>query len=203
MLEISSDKLKKPLRLEGKFVIIEEIQPKYFSYVVEWRNNPELNKFLNQSFKLTIELEKKWYEEKYLHDDTQGYLMLIDKATGAPFGTTGWTDFDSQKRRRIGGRSIVGNKKYLNSPAFIESAFLGSDLSYETVDVEYIHVVKQNKKALHMNKILGFVPNEGEIQFPNELFVNGMEQIEFYRTKEMYLQVREKLFERLSESLFT
>ena len=197
------DKLKNPLRLEGKFVVIEEIQPKYFSYVVEWRNNPELNKFLNQPFKLTIELEKKWYEEKYLQDDTQGYLMLIDKATGTPFGTLGHTDLDVVKKRCIGGRMLLGNSKYASHPAFLESFFVASDYIYNFIDVEYSHVVKQNKKALHLSKITGYKINDGEIQFPNELFVNGMEQIELYRTKEMYLQVREKLFERLSESLFT
>ena len=60
--------------LEGKFVRLEEISPKYFSKVIEWRNNPENNKFLNQPFKLTMELQKKWYEEKYLNEGFYGYI---------------------------------------------------------------------------------------------------------------------------------
>ena len=196
------DKNNFPVRLEGKTVILDEIQPKYFSYVIKWRNNPELNKFLNQPYELTEEIEQKWFEEIYSTDDTQALFVLIDKEKSIPFGTIGWTDFDAQKKRRIGGRMLVGDSKYLNQPAFIEGNFLISDFSYESVDIEYIHVVKKNRKALRMNKLLGFIPNDGQIQYPHELFRNGMEQQEFYRTKEMYIKTRKKLWENLAKSLF-
>lgn len=197
------DKLKNPNYLEGRAVILEEIQPKYFQYVIEWRNNPKLNRFLNQPFKLTMELEQKWYEETYLKDETQDLSILIDKETLKPFGTIGHTDFDAEKRRCIGGRLLLGDESYANHPAFFESFFVGTDVIYNDVDVMYIHVVKNNKKALQVNKMFGFIPNKGEIQFPKELFVNGMEQIEMYRTKEMYFKVREKLFNQLGDALFT
>lgn len=200
---MSRDKLKNPLRLEGKAVILEEVQPKYFPYVIEWRNNPELNKFLNQPFKLTMELEQKWYEEKYLPDDTQGFLILIDKETGTPFGTTGWTDMDLVKNQCIAGRLLLGNHNYSDHPAFFEHGFLIADYRYSLVDVEYAHVVNDNAKALNHNKILGYVPNKGEIQYPHELFVRGMHQTEFYRTKEMYLKVRKNIYERLGDALFS
>ena len=197
------DKNNFPLRLEGKTVILEEVQPKFFPYVIEWRNNPELNKFLNQPFKLTEELEKKWYEEVYLKDDTQGFWIIIDKEKNIPFGTTGFTDFDAEKKVSIGARLILGNSDYARHPAFMESFFVGSDYVYKYVDVQYAHVVKKNSKALKINKLMGFLPNEGEIQYPYELFVNGMEQIELYRTKEMYLKTRKKILEGLFESLFS
>ena len=197
------DKNNFPLRLEGKTVILEEVQPKFFPYVIEWRNNPELNKFLNQPFKLTEELEKKWYEEVYLKDDTQGFWIIIDKEKNIPFGTTGFTDFDAEKKVSIGARLILGNSDYARHPAFMESFFVGSDYVYKYVDVQYAHVVKKNSKALKINKLMGFLPNEGEIQYPHELFVNGMEQIELYRTKEMYLKTRKKILEGLFESLFS
>ena len=197
------DKNNFPLRLEGKSVVLEEVQPNFFPYVIEWRNNPELNKFLNQPFKLTEELEKKWYEEVYLKDDTQGFWIIIDKEKNIPFGTTGFTDFDAEKKVSIGARLILGNSDYAQHPAFMESFFVGSDYVYKYVDVQYVHVVKKNSKALKINKLMGFLPNEGEIQYPHELFVNGMEQIELYRTKEMYLKTRKKILEGLFESLFS
>ena len=39
---------QRTVRLEGRYVILEEVQPKYFPYIIEWRNNPENNRFLNQ-----------------------------------------------------------------------------------------------------------------------------------------------------------
>ena len=200
------DKNNFPLRLEGKTVIVEEIQPKYFPYVIEWRNNPELNKFLNQPYKLTPEIEKKWYEEKYLQDTTQALLIMLDKsrpdAPPLPFGTMGWTDFEINKKRVIGGRLLLGNHAYAHHPAFLESNFVIGDYIYSMVDIMYCHIVKKNKKALHFNEIMGYRPNTGEIQYPHELFVNGMEQVEYYRTKEMYLEVRKKIYERLSNAIF-
>ena len=200
---IDRDKLKNPLRLEGRAVILDEIQPKYFPYVIEWRNNPKLNRFLNQPFELTMELETNWYEKKYLHDNTQGFLVMIDKETMTPFGTTGWTDFDAEKRRLIGGRLILGNSHYANKPAFVEAFVILGDYLYDFVDIQYGHVVKENRRAIRFNKFFGSVENKGEIQYPHELFVNGMEQIEFYRTKEMYLEIRKNIYEFLEDVLFT
>ena len=196
------NKLENPLRLEGRAVVLEEIQPKYFPYVIEWRNNPELNKFLNQPFKLTMEFQQKWYEEKYLKDDTQMFWILIDKEKNIPFGTTGYTDWDLEKKRLVGGRLLLGDAHYAHHPAFIEQFFVSSDYDYNLVDIQYVHVVKKNRRALQLNKLMGFLPNKGEVQYPNELFVNDMEQIELYRTKEMYLKVRENIYERLSDALF-
>lgn len=46
--------MQKKLILEGKYVRLEEIFPKYFGKVIEWRNNSGKNKFLNQPFILII-----------------------------------------------------------------------------------------------------------------------------------------------------
>lgn len=196
------DKNNFPMRIEGKSVLLEEIQPDFFSYVIEWRNNPELNKFVNQPFKLTLELEQKWFEEVYLNDDTQAFWIMLDKKTQTPFGTTGYTDLDRKNRVAIGGRLMLGDERFAHHPAFFESLFVGSDHIYEMIDTQYIHIVKNNRKALQLNKIMGYVPNTGKIQYPHELFRNGMEQKEFYRTKEMYLKIRKKLWENMQSSFF-
>ena len=188
---------KSPLLLEGQNVILHEITPEFFSYVVEWRNNPELNKFLNQTFTLTPELEKKWYEEIYLPDDTQEFFIMVDKENFKPFGTIGRTNIDLENKVCIYGRLLLGNSAYAMSPTFWESFFVLADHSYSSVDVEYIHVAKENRKAMRLDRTLGFVPNEQGIKFPQECFVNGLNQQELYRTKEMYLKIREKLFDRL------
>ena len=193
------DKNNFPLRIEGRYCILEEISPKYFQCVIDWRNDPEINKFLNQPFKLTMELEKSWYENKYLKDDTQGLLIIIDKATNTPIGTTGWTDIDLKARRCIKGRLLLGDNKYGRHPAFMEGLFLATDYIYQFVDIQYGHVVKENFKSVQNGKWMGFELNTGEIQYPHELLVNGMEQQEFYCTKEMYLKARKRNFERFFE----
>ena len=198
----AGDKKTDPLRLVGKSVILEEIQPKYFSYIIEWRNRGSINKYFNYRNLLTLESEKKWYEETYLPDNTQVLLLRIDKETQTPFAASGWVDFDAENKRCIGARLMLGDQKYAGHPAFIEGEFLLSDYIYQMADVVYCHVMKSNRQALHYNKIMGFVMNEGSLQYPSETLVNGNELCELYRTKEMYLAVRKKMFEALGDRLF-
>lgn len=37
---------KRNIELTGKFVILKEVQPEFFKYIIEWRNNHKLNRFL-------------------------------------------------------------------------------------------------------------------------------------------------------------
>ncbi len=199
---MNRDKLKNPLQLEGKTVILEEISQKYFPYVIEWRNNPDLNKYLNQPFKLTMELEKKWYEEKYLPDDTQGMLIVIDKKTATPIGTQGWGNMDFENKICTGERLILGDRNFQGAPSFLESFFTIGDYLYKFVNVMYGHVVKQNKHTLNLDIMVGWQLNKGNVQFPKNLFVNGMEQLELYRSKEMFLAAKQRIFERFKDTLF-
>ena len=54
-----------PIIIKGKRVILSEVVPEYFEYIILWRNNKRLNKYINQSFELTIDSQYKWYREKY------------------------------------------------------------------------------------------------------------------------------------------
>ncbi|WP_294149070.1 GNAT family N-acetyltransferase [uncultured Selenomonas sp.] len=188
------DKRKEVLHLEGRGVVMEEIQPKYFEPVIRWRNDTALNHFLNQPERLTMEKEEAWYE-RYLEDSTQGFLIMVDKKDGTPFGTLGWTDMDPERRQCISGRLLLGNSTYRNSGQLLESFFLHSDYLYQFVDRMYAHIGVKNRKALHINRLLGFHPNEAEIQYPAELFVKGdhaRPQIEYVRTVQEYERKKEK-----------
>lgn len=186
------DKKKEPLRLEGKTVILEEIAPKYFPYVVEWRNNPELNKYLNQPFVLTEEKERDWYENIYLNDDTQGLMILIDRETGTPFGTSGWTHMDLAKKQCIAGRSLIGNLEFRSSLPSVECGVILSDYLYSFVDTMYCHVVTENRKVIALNKHGGYAISTADIKYPEECLVNEMTLTELFRTKEMYKRANKK-----------
>ena len=67
-------KVSNPIIIKGKHVILSEVLPEYFEYIILWRNNKRLNKYINQSFELTIDSQYKWYMEKYLVDPTQAFL---------------------------------------------------------------------------------------------------------------------------------
>lgn len=176
--------LERKVVLEGKYVIVEEVQPKYFEKIIEWRNNPEFNKFLNQPYTLTMELQQKWYE-KYQKDFTQGLFVVVDKKTGKPFATIGYTDFNKTNRVLISGRLLVGEVEYRGSQEWKDATRVVLDYFYNVLEVEiiYAHVVKENIASKRWHEKSGYVENIGQPKYPDELVVNGMHQVEFYRKK--------------------
>lgn len=178
------------IQLIGKTVILDEVQPKYFEPIIGWRNNSENNKFLNQPYKLTLELQQEWYK-KYLEDYTQGLFVLIDKRDKVPFGTMGWTDFDKDQQICITGRLLIGNMKYRGSLYFQEAAKLFNDYLYKAnnIKIMYAHVMKENIASIKWHEKWGYNINK-KFKFPQEHIVNGVEQIEFYRRFNDYYKTR-------------
>lgn len=181
-------------KLIGEFVVLDEVEPKYFEKIIEWRNNPENNKFLNQPYELTLELQQKWYKS-YLKDNTQGFFIMVDKEKEVPFATLGWTDYNAERKICILGRALVGDYEYKGSKELMEGYLLLQDYIHYNmnVDMTYIHVVNENKKVISFNKRWGYTPNNQEIVYPRELFVNGMHQTEYKRTRAEYEIAKSKI----------
>lgn len=186
------------LCLNGQIVKLEEVTESYFHYIIAWRNDPVNNQYLNQPFHLDMEKQRAWYEH-YMADDTQGLLVVVDKENDTPFATMGWTDYDAERHRCITGRLLVGDRRYRGSDHFAEATLLFADYVYDTlgVDVCYAHIVRENAASLRYHEKYGFHPNEGEMQFPEERIVNGMEQVEYLRRRADWRGVRETAMKRI------
>ena len=186
------------LCLNGQIVKLKEVTESYFHYIIAWRNDPVNNQYLNQPFHLNMEKQRAWYEH-YMADDTQGLLVVVDKENDTPFATMGWTDYDVERHRCITGRLLVGDRRYRGSTHFAEATLLFADYVYDTlgVDVCYAHIVRENAASLRYHEKYGFHPNEGEMQFPEERIVNGMEQVEYLRRREDWRGVRETAVNRI------
>ena len=191
---MSRNKLNEPLYLEGKSVIVEEIRPEFFPYVIKWRNDPELNQYLNQPYKLTMEAEQNWYKNIYLNDPSQGFVIVSYKKDMTPFATLGWTDYDPEKRQCISGRVLLSISTYAS--LLIEADLLLRDYLYKSVNMMYSHIAFDNKRALRWNFMLGFEINNNKWEYPSEKIVNNIKQCEIYRSLSMYQEIRKKFAAR-------
>jgi hypothetical protein len=185
-------------RLEGNTVCLEEAAEKYFPYIIAWRNDPKNNRYLNQPFLLDMDKQRAWYQH-YCEDPTQGLLVVVDKQNDAPFATMGWTDHDLEKKLCITGRLLVGDRRYRGSPLFAEATLLFADYMYGKFGVNtcYAHIVSENIASIRYHEKYGFHQNMGAPYFPDELVVNGMEQIEYIRSKDDWTAVRQAVEWRL------
>ena len=186
------------IHLNGHMVCLNEVTAEYFPHIIAWRNDPVNNQYLNHPFRLDMEKQRAWYES-YVNDATQGLLVVVDKENDTPFATMGWTDHDVERHRCITGRLLVGDRRYRGSAHFAEATLLFADYVYDTlgVDVCYAHIVRENAASLRYHEKYGFHPNEGEMQFPEERIVNGMEQIEYLRRRADWCSVREAAVHRI------
>ena len=93
----------------------------------------------------------------------------------------------------------LGDRRYRGSAHFAEATLLFADYVYDTlgVDVCYAHIVRENAASLRYHEKYGFHPNEGEMQFPEERIVNGMEQVEYLRRRTDWRSVREAAVHRI------
>lgn len=173
-------------KIEGKSVELIEVSAKYFENIIKWRNNPQINHFLNQPFELTMELQEKWFRG-YKDSNDQCMYIILDKIEGVPFGTIGFTNFDSTEKSCIMGRFLVGEEKYLGSVQLTEAMLILYDYLFDELQLNetYCHVVIDNKKVINYHKRWGYIQTETP-KFPQELFVNNMNQIEMIRNKVAY-----------------
>src|SRR5665648_191297 len=183
----------KEINLRGKFVNLRSINESDFVRLIEWRNDPEINRYLNQPYRLTMELQYKWYEEKYLKSNDILFI-IIETKNKKRIGTIGINDLNYKRKIGVIGRLLIGEENYKASIELMEANILFYDYLFYEFKLKklYCHVVIENKKVIIIDKKFGFVPTE-KIIFPNYYNVNGMKLIEMVNTKVQYEKAKKKI----------
>jgi len=170
---------RKKIHLQGNMVAMKEMDEGDFDQIIQWRNDPEINRYLNQPYVLTYQMQEKWYCEKYIPSDDI-LLIFMEKTTGIKFGTVGTYDLSEKHRCTVTGRLIVGERQFRGSPELLEGMLLFYDFLFYEMSLHklYCHVVKDNKRAMLFNRRFGFVENTEEIIYPHHCEVNNMKLVE-------------------------
>jgi len=191
--------LNKNISLNGKLVTMRGINESDFEKIIVWRNDPEINRYLNQPYKLTYEMQTKWYNEKYITTDDI-LFVFIENSSGRQLGTIGVSNIHYDFRRAIAGRLVIGEKEYRASPELLEGNLLFYDFLFYILGLQkvYCHIVKENRKAIALDVRLGFHPNTGKVVYPQYCYVNNEELLEMINTRQSYEESKEKLRPMLS-----
>ncbi|MDF2802263.1 MAG: family acetyltransferase [Anaerocolumna sp.] len=176
--------------LSGQFIILKPVDESDFDEIIKWRNDPENNRYLNQVYKLDLNLQKKWYYEKYLNSNDI-LFMIIAKEKNKRIGTIGINDLDLENRIGILGRLLIGEIEYRGSKELIEAMVLMYDYIFYDLMVEnlYGHCVIENENVISFDRKFGFKPTV-ETFFPQYCHVNSMNLIEMLNTPQTYEKVR-------------
>jgi RimJ/RimL family protein N-acetyltransferase len=173
-------------KIEGKYSKLKELRPEHFNHIIKWRNDRNVNRFLNQKQPLTYESQKKWYEE-YLKKSDEIMYVMYDKDNCIPFGTIGLSQLDMEERHCLQVRLLVGDAQYLGTKHFVDAYLTFYDYLFYDLGVEkcYTHTVEANRKVISFGKRLGYIENE-PAKYPQYLNYSGMNQKEFVLTKDRY-----------------
>jgi RimJ/RimL family protein N-acetyltransferase len=177
-------------KVKGQFVTLKPIDESDFEEIIRWRNDPDINRYLNQSYRLDLDLQKKWYNESYLNSNDILFIIIANEEK-KKIGTIGINDLNLEKKIGILGRLLIGEVEYRGSKELIEAMVLMYDYIFNDLMVEnlYGHCVIENEKVLSFDKKFGFLPTV-ETVFPQYCHVNSMNLIEMVNKPQAYASVR-------------
>ena len=179
--------------LAGK-CFLEEVSPKYFEKIIDWRNDLDNNKYLNQTFTATMETQNKWYIE-YLRNDSQILYVMID-TNGVPFGTIGLKQINTKERMAEFGNLLV-IKGYRGSIEMAECLIGFFEAHFSDLDVMYGNAAKDNKRMIKLFKSFGLRDSDEKFPEPeckitwDDLVSVCIRKEAFYNSK-LYKSIKER-----------
>lgn len=136
-------------------IVLRPVMETDLEMIMNWRMQPEITKYMNTDPKLTIDIQKKWYEKIKEDENTYQWIIEVDSM---PVGVTGISDIDKINERCTRGIYIaVKEKRSLDLIVDIYSTqfdFIFYQLKLNKIEVE---VFKENRGVVKLNKMCGFI----------------------------------------------
>lgn len=190
--------------IEGEIAYLEQVSPKFFPDIVKWRNTERIKRFINQPQLLTLEMQRYWYEHIYAEKDDECLYIMVDKATKQPFGTMGMNDLNLVERSFVSGHYLVGEDKYLQSVAVLETGRTFTEYCLNELGCEkiYCHIVKDNKKVINMHMKSGFKENSMP-RYPQYTKVGDkiLQEFVFDKNDDQCMAIRTKYNKKINKIL--
>ena len=142
--------------LAGSRVSIREVTDADLPLVVEWRNRPEMQRWVYQWTPLTLEGQRAWFRAARERGDL---LFVFETLAGEPIATAAVYDFD----RRLGNGAqwgrLCGARIGAGPQSLVEGCYLVHRICFEILGLRRLSVavVGENLVSLRLNRMLGYV----------------------------------------------
>lgn len=144
------------MAITGNIVILDEIKEEYLQKMVEWRNNPEVAKYMFDRGTFTLDNQKRWFG-KIVNDATRKQFIILDKKSGAPVGAINLMDIDYSHSRADWGY-YIGEVSYRMKGHAVEAEYLLLQYAFESLGLNkvYCQTLSNNMKVVSNHKKFGF-----------------------------------------------
>lgn len=151
---------------EGKNTICREITHADTNFLIQWRNDPAIQKFVTLNpYPLTKEFHSDFLRD-YFNCPTSFYFIAEHKHLKIPIGAHGLYDFDKKNKSIEYGWAFINPNFRLHA---LEASFLLINFALSKLNCKsiYIRILEENIKARKYNKHLGFVETSETIEINN------------------------------------
>ena len=169
----------------GKYIDLVPFTPEDAENVVRIRNEQKNRYYLNQTYELTVEGQKKWYET-YLERDNDIYWCIYNKKNEF-IGTVRVYDIDVDNNLCDQGSFMIDEEHAEGAPYALEAEILSLDFIFDVLNI--YNVINEdrsdNKVMNNLSKKLGFV-------FKKDTVINDVDYKYYILTPEEYRKNRDK-----------
>jgi diamine N-acetyltransferase len=155
----------------GERIRLRAIEYEDLPMLVEWRNNPQVNRFFFEHEPLSLVMQREWFERSLQRKDEKFWIVeTIDEAE--PIGTVALVNIDWRNRKAEVGRVLIYPQEYRGSGYGIELMSLVLKFGFEHLNLNrlYCEVFADNRAALALYGRMGF---REEGQFRKHIYRDG------------------------------
>lgn len=165
----------------------------------QWRNDPEIQKFLCGNFKyVSMEIEKEWVKQKMLNNTKEIYLAIcLNDDTRKMIGYVSINDINYVNRSAHGGGIIIGDKQYQDGEIRHETGMMVRELAFDQLNLNRFTgaCLAEHKTSRIMMEAYGFLLEGVKRQ---AVYKNGA-----YHDQLIFALLRDDYYRLLKEGRYT
>ena len=145
------------MKNENKIILGEKVYLRKMTeddapYIVEWRNDPDIKKWMFNQEEITIESHLNWFREKA---SNRIDYIICDKKTDKPIGSVSFSNIEDKKAE---AGKMIGNKEYRGKGYAKEAYILWLNYGFSELGFEEIYgrTMANNIPNIKLNEKIGF-----------------------------------------------
>ncbi len=150
--------------------------------VRQWRNDPEVQQYMLFREEISPSMQQKWFNS--INNSLNYYFVIVYK--NKKIGLINCKNTDMEKRTAEGG-IFIWEKQYRHTYVPTLASLCLLEFTFELTQFgrsSYIHTLRENKRAIQYNKMLGYELCPGEANKTNQ---------RYELSKEKFLQIAPRL----------
>lgn len=173
-------------KLEGFGIVLSRLTENDLEIVREWRNKPEVQKYMEYREHITSEMQKVWFN-KVNNDNNYYFILEVNGEKSGVFNLKG-IDYDKSIAEK---GTLIWSDALRGKGIGYRGNVLLLDFAFDVLNLKYVrsHILKDNVINQSLNKKFGFELVEKTDAYNQEYLLTASE----------YKKNRESIIERISK----